>query len=124
MRVRLIRKLAEHLDGVDLTGCREGDALDLSHYEAQLLIAERWAIPWQEQPRSEIRGTFGAARHVVVAHAAARRTVDQLRRTREQLERRRFDHQEARRAEDRIREQLHDARAATIDATGWSPKQR
>jgi len=40
------------------------------------------------------------------------------------LERRRFDHQEARRAEDRIREQLHDARAATIDATGWSPKQR
>ena len=45
MKVRLTRKLAEQLDGVDLSPYEVGDVLDLSAPDARLLIAERWADP-------------------------------------------------------------------------------
>lgn len=44
MRVVLTRKLADCVDGVELTGWRVGDVLDLPDQEASLLLAERWAI--------------------------------------------------------------------------------
>jgi hypothetical protein len=43
MRVRLIKKLADTIDGIDLAGCRVGDILDLPRRAARLLIAEQWA---------------------------------------------------------------------------------
>ena len=46
MHIRLTRKLANHLDGVDVTDVNEGDVIDLPRLEAQLLIAERWAEPF------------------------------------------------------------------------------
>jgi hypothetical protein len=45
MRVRLRRKFADKIDGVDLVGHSPGDLLDLSESEARLLIAEEWACP-------------------------------------------------------------------------------
>jgi len=45
MKVRLTRKLAERLDGIDLQGSRPGDLLDLSPRDARMIVAERWAIP-------------------------------------------------------------------------------
>jgi hypothetical protein len=45
MRVRVTRKLAECVDGVDLSRCREGDMIDLTEREAQLIVAEQWAVP-------------------------------------------------------------------------------
>lgn len=45
MRVRLIKKFAEKIDGVDLTGRSVGDLLNLLPREARLLIAEEWAVP-------------------------------------------------------------------------------
>jgi hypothetical protein len=44
MRVYLKRKLAEVIDGVDLTSRKAGDAFEVSAWEARLLIAEEWAI--------------------------------------------------------------------------------
>ena len=44
MRVRLTRKHADRIDGVDLQGREPGDLLDLSPQEAHLLMAEEWAI--------------------------------------------------------------------------------
>jgi hypothetical protein len=44
MRVRLTRKLAERLNGVDLTGRVVGEVLDLPDREALLLVSEEWAI--------------------------------------------------------------------------------
>ena len=44
MRVRLTRKLAERIDGIDLNGHRVGDVLDLDAHEARLIVAETWAI--------------------------------------------------------------------------------
>ena len=45
MKVVLIRKLAERMDGVDVASCEVGDVLDLSPHDARALLAERWAIP-------------------------------------------------------------------------------
>lgn len=45
MLIRLTRKLAELVDGVDLSHCSEGDVLELPRAHAELLIAEGWAVP-------------------------------------------------------------------------------
>jgi hypothetical protein len=43
--VRLIRKSAERIDGVDLRAHAVGDVFDLPATDARLLIAEKSAIP-------------------------------------------------------------------------------
>ena len=43
MHVKLQRKLAEQLDGVDLSQRRVGDVMDVPPRDARLLIAEGWA---------------------------------------------------------------------------------
>jgi hypothetical protein len=45
MKVVLVRKLADVMDGVDVSGYRCGDVVDLPARDAQLLIVESWAIP-------------------------------------------------------------------------------
>ena len=40
--VRLTRKFAERLDGVDLTHYAVGDTMRLSHHDADLIVAEGW----------------------------------------------------------------------------------
>jgi len=44
MRVRLTRKLADLIDGVDLRGHEVDEVLDVSAKDARLLMAEEWAI--------------------------------------------------------------------------------
>jgi hypothetical protein len=41
--VRLTRKYADAIDGVDLSNAHVGDRLDLSPRDAEVLIAEGWA---------------------------------------------------------------------------------
>jgi hypothetical protein len=50
MLVRLTLKLAERLDGVDLSTRAVDEIFDLPPRDAELLIAERWAIPADEPP--------------------------------------------------------------------------
>ena len=45
MKVRLTKKLANAIDGVDLIGCEPGDVFELPPEKARLIVAERWAIP-------------------------------------------------------------------------------
>ena len=40
--VRLTRKLADRIDGVDLTGHTVGETLHLQYHDAQLVVAEGW----------------------------------------------------------------------------------
>ena len=42
--VRLLRKLAANIDGVNLENAAVGDRLDLSPRDANILIAEGWAV--------------------------------------------------------------------------------
>jgi hypothetical protein len=44
MRVVLTRKLAERIDGIDLTGKEVGDVFELSDAAGRLLLAEQWAV--------------------------------------------------------------------------------
>jgi hypothetical protein len=44
MRVRLVRKLAEEIDGVDLRGHHVDEVFEASPKDARLLMAEEWAI--------------------------------------------------------------------------------
>jgi hypothetical protein len=43
MRIRLTRKFAESIDGIDLSKRSVGDVIDLPIREARTLIAEGWA---------------------------------------------------------------------------------
>lgn len=52
MLVRLTAKLAEVVDGIDLSACREGDIVELSDPDAGLLIAEGWAERVEEPTES------------------------------------------------------------------------
>jgi hypothetical protein len=43
MRVRLTRKFANLIDGIDLSKANAGEILDVSVHEAHILMAEGWA---------------------------------------------------------------------------------
>lgn len=105
MRVRLTRKLADCLDGVDLSRYAVGDVLDLPKWEAHLLIAEGWAV-LSEGAAHELRPCIP--------------TDEELRCIREQLTSW-SEQPERRRAEDRIREVFRDSRAVIVRARNKPP---
>lgn len=43
MQVRLTRRLANHVNGVDLTLRSVGDVIDVSPQDGEMLVAEGWA---------------------------------------------------------------------------------
>ena len=43
VRVRLTRKFADLIDGIDLSQRRQGDLIDLTSAEARILLLEGWA---------------------------------------------------------------------------------
>lgn len=49
MFVRLKVKLAEVVNGLDLSHCVEGDVIETSDRDGAMLIAERWAEPAPEE---------------------------------------------------------------------------
>ena len=111
MWIRLTRKLADWLDGIDVTDRRVGDVFDLPIHDAQLLIAEGWAEP--HLPVSV--GTFGdQSTRAADCRDRVEAAVSRLRQLRERRDRRDYETLERRRVEDRILEQLRDERAITI----------
>jgi hypothetical protein len=119
MRVRLTRKLAETIDGIDLTRSRVGDLIDLSQHDAEVLVAEGWAT----SADALFFETTGC-RLCDDPATQLSRTLGQLRRVWELMEQRTFGQQEHRRAEDRIREELQDSRAKTIRPQGETSPDR
>ena len=116
MRIQLTRKLADNLDGIDVSTYREGDSFDLPTGAAEMLIAERWAVPSCEPMATDHRFVSASCDGMVAADDEARgsRTLDQLRRAREEMDAHRSQQQEQQRAEDEIREELRDSRARTV----------
>ena len=53
MHVRLKKKLASVMDGVDVSHVRAGDIMQLPDADAELLISEGWAERVAEDPGSE-----------------------------------------------------------------------
>jgi hypothetical protein len=115
MWIRLTRKLANFLDGVDVSDRHVGDVFELSTFDAHLLIAEGWAeryIPSRRPGDAEHRQS--GTKDSLAAESSLGKTLEQLSRLREQTNRRRVADAEGRRVEDRIREELRDERATTI----------
>jgi len=44
MKVRLTRKFSDIINGIDLSPYHRGDTLDLPARDAQMLVAEGWAV--------------------------------------------------------------------------------
>lgn len=124
MQIQLVRKLANHLDGIDVTAYRQGDVIDLPLRDAELLIAEQWAVAYYDPASREVRDVSATPQLAIAADRLARRSLDQMRRFREEMEMKRFEEQERRRAEDRIREELHDEHATTINGEDAAPIMR
>jgi hypothetical protein len=59
--VRLIRKYAAMIDGVDLEDAVVGDRLELSQRDADVLIAEGWAVADQQRRVRTLPGRAHAA---------------------------------------------------------------
>jgi len=108
MLVRLTKKFADALDGIDLSQWHVGEIVAVSRHEAALLIAEGWA-----EPDHEGAADVGLSNDPLEAQRTPRST-DALRRIRADMDEQSHAEQERRRLEDRIREELHDARAKTI----------
>jgi len=57
LKLRLTRKLAEVLDGIDLSSAKPGEVIEATEHDAALLMAEGWAVPARaapELPRAEV----------------------------------------------------------------------
>ena len=72
MQVRLTKKLAEAIDGIDLSARRVGDVVDLPTHDAEILLAEGWASP--------VEPAFGARARLVDADDRPRRSTKDRRR--------------------------------------------
>ncbi len=57
MRLRLMVKLAEMVEGIDLSHCAEGDVIELPDHHARILIRGGWA----ERTSNEERVTCAPA---------------------------------------------------------------
>jgi hypothetical protein len=87
MRVRLTRKFAERIDGVDLKAHEVGDVIDLPLSEGRLLIAERWAIVERRREErlsshsiSSVSQDYPGRRSADAADAARQRPAKERRR--------------------------------------------
>jgi hypothetical protein len=54
MWIRLTRRLADYIDGVDLSRRSVGDLLDLPDRDAEMLVAEGWALALEREPQKYI----------------------------------------------------------------------
>jgi hypothetical protein len=55
LRVRLIKKLARFLNGVDLDKLRVGECVELPRQVARMLLAEGWAVSVETEEGPESR---------------------------------------------------------------------
>jgi|KBSSwiStaDraftv2_1062776.scaffolds.fasta_scaffold2221469_2 hypothetical protein len=74
MRIRLTKKLAQTLNGVDLSRLHVGDTIDMNESDAELLLMEGWAIHATEN------GHHGQTTGVksVAEHSTRKRSVKRI----------------------------------------------
>jgi hypothetical protein len=125
MWVRLTRRLADCIDGVNLSAHRVGDVFEVTRHEAELLVAEAWAVfvaPAGRQsgawPPARVHSVKGGRKSVKRGRRQPGRLAEQLRTITKQIFHRTFDQPYRRRAEDRIRDDWHDAHATVVNNDG------
>lgn len=113
MRVRLTRKLANCLDGVDVSDRQVGEVIDLAPREARLLVAEEWAVPVPGTVNREVRFHSAGGDRRVAADSHRRTAAGQLRHISRQIVRGQFEPSAGRRAEDWVVEDIRESRTRT-----------
>ena len=118
MWVRLTKRLADCIDGVNLSVHQVGDVFEVTRHEAELLVAEAWAVLSTQAERP-----FRARRPARTNRANVDRrqlgpVAERLRTITTHINHQIFQHQDGRRAEDRIRDEWHDAHARVINDGG------
>ncbi len=114
MWVRLTRRLAGCIDGVNLSAHQIGDVFEVTRHETELLIAEAWAVEvaCRAQPLPGDRAVGFRA----VNGSDSRQMIAALREVGTQIHLQLFLPRDHRRAEDRIREDWHDEHATVLNA--------
>jgi len=51
--VRITRKFANHINGVDLSRVKVGDVVDLPPRDADILVREGWALPAESSAKEK-----------------------------------------------------------------------
>jgi hypothetical protein len=84
MRVRIVRKLADRVDGIDLTNYDVGEVIELPEMDGRLMVAEQWG----EFARREADLEYGrnAAARPLDRRKTSSDLYDRLRSKREELE--------------------------------------
>ena len=54
LRIRLTKKLAAALNGIDISAVRVGDVIDLPDWAARMIVAEGWAEPEAAPARASL----------------------------------------------------------------------
>ena len=111
MQIWLTHKFAEAIDGIDLSGHRVGDLIEVSPRDGWTLIAEGWAV---QVVQSLVRRTALMAGPFSRATSDGRDRRSFLTAIRNRIEHQVVDEHDHRRAEDRFREELRDSRAKTV----------
>ncbi len=115
MRVRLTRRFANFIDGVNLLAHNVGDVFEVTRHEGELLVAEEWAVPVVPL-RPPVKSRTAIRRSRAKTPAIGSRCagiVERLHQIQDEMNQP-LGEQKRRRAEDRIREELHDSLAVTI----------
>ena len=115
MRVRLTRRLATSIDGIDLSTRRVGDILDVTGDEAALLIAEGWATRIAKR-LSSASACGRADEGTAEAEGRGARLTEELRGLQQKIRGQASGLRERRRAEDLIRDAWHDEHATVFRA--------
>jgi len=118
MWVRLTRRLADCIDGVDLSAHKVGDVFEVTRHEAELLVAEVWAVLSAPAARQFRSGPPDRVNRPNVDRRQLGPWAERLRTITQHISDRPFQHQDRRRAEDRIRDEWHDAHATVINHNG------
>ncbi|HXD20607.1 MAG TPA: hypothetical protein VN654_26505 [Vicinamibacterales bacterium] len=59
MRVRIVRKLADRVDGIDLTHYGVGQVIELPETDGRLIVAEEWGVPARRE--GDVNGHDGTS---------------------------------------------------------------
>jgi len=63
MKIRLTRKFSQLINGIDLSQVREGDTLELPARDADMLVAEGWAVAADGMDRDRAQERTTRKRH-------------------------------------------------------------
>jgi hypothetical protein len=115
MWIRLTRRLARCIDGVNLSAHQVGDVFEVTRREGELLVAEAWAAIVAPPARAFRSRPATTSSRPTGEHRPRPSVAEQLRHMRQRIQRGLLEPHDYRRAEDRIRDEWHDEHARVIN---------